>query len=93
MRLVSACCSLLVLAAVFPRTDAAVASRPAPAASRVVGYFEPPRSIGTPLEDLVRSYTGHGLASRIAGRIRLDTDASLSPVARQLIRRRLAQGD
>jgi hypothetical protein len=44
------------------------------------------------LDDLVRTYTGHALADRIAGRIMLDTDASLRPVTRELIRRRLAQG-
>jgi hypothetical protein len=57
-----------------------------------VAYFEPPRSIGTPLEDIARLYSGFGLASRIEGRLRLDTDASLSATARELIRRRLAQG-
>ena len=56
-----------------------------------VAYFEPPRSIGTPLDDVVRAYTGYGLASRIEGRLRLDTDASLTEAARSLIRRRLAQ--
>jgi len=65
---------------------------PAPnAAGRGVAYFEPPKSIGTPLDELARSYTGYGLAARIEGRIRLDTDASLHPMTRQLIRRRLAQ--
>jgi hypothetical protein len=54
-------------------------------------YFEPPRSIGTPLEDLARSYTGYGLAGRIEGRLRLDTDASLDQTTRELIRRQLAQ--
>jgi hypothetical protein len=57
-----------------------------------VAYFEPPRSIGTPLDDVVRAYTGFGLAARIEGRLRLDTDASLDPATRELIRRRLAQG-
>jgi hypothetical protein len=56
-----------------------------------VAYFEPPRSIGTPLDDVARIYSGSGLADRIAGRLRLDTDASLSPAARRLIRQRLAQ--
>jgi hypothetical protein len=55
-----------------------------------VAYFEPPRSIGTPLEDIARVYTGFGLAAKIEGRLRLDTDASLTVHARQLIRRRLA---
>jgi hypothetical protein len=56
-----------------------------------VAYFEPPRSIGTPLEDLARLYTGFGLAAKIEGRLRLDTDASLDTTTRELIRRRLAQ--
>ena len=56
-----------------------------------VAYFEPPRSIGTPIEDLARAYTGFGLAARIEGRLRLDTDASLDATVRELIRRRLAQ--
>ena len=59
---------------------------------RLIAHFEPPRSIGTPLEDIARSYTGRGRAERIAARLRLDTDASLTETARQLIRRRLAQG-
>jgi hypothetical protein len=57
-----------------------------------VAYFEPPRSIGTPIDDVARRYTGFGLAARIEGRLRLDTDASLDATTRQLIRRRLAQG-
>jgi hypothetical protein len=57
-----------------------------------VAYFEPPRSIGTPIEDMARIYSGWGLASRIEGRLRLDTDAALTAQARELIRRRLAQG-
>jgi hypothetical protein len=57
-----------------------------------VAYFEPPRSIGTPIEDVVRAYTGFGLAARIEGRLRLDTDASLDGATRNLIRRRLSQG-
>jgi len=59
---------------------------------RLIAHFEPPRSIGTPIEDIARNYTGLGLADRIAGRIRLDTDASLTERARQLVRRRLALG-
>jgi hypothetical protein len=59
---------------------------------RGVAYFEPPRSVGTPLEDIARLYTGSGLADRIEGRLRLDTDASLDPATRELIRRRLSQG-
>jgi hypothetical protein len=56
-----------------------------------IAYFEPPRSIGTPLEDVAQQYTGHGLAAKIEGRLRLDTDASLDATTRELIRRRLAQ--
>ena len=56
-----------------------------------VAFFEPPRSIGTPIDDLARAYSGFGLAARIEGRLRLDTDASLDATARELIRRRLAQ--
>ncbi len=59
--------------------------------SRGVAYFEPPRSIGTPLDDIARLYTGSGLAAKIEGRLRLDTDASLNPVVREMIRRRLVQ--
>jgi hypothetical protein len=59
---------------------------------RLVAQFEPPRSIGTPIDDLARIFGGPGLADRIAGRLRLDTDGSLTPTARQLIRYRLAQG-
>jgi hypothetical protein len=58
---------------------------------RTIVRFEPPRSIGTPLEDVARLYSGIGLADRIAGRLRLDTDATLTPAARRLIRLRLAQ--
>jgi hypothetical protein len=58
---------------------------------RSIAQFEPPRSIGTPIDDVARIYSGSGLADRIAGRLRLDTDASLSPAARRLIRQRLAQ--
>jgi hypothetical protein len=89
MRFASACCATLfifVVAGITVRTADGAAPRTG------VGYFEPPRSIGTPIDDLVRSYSGPGLASRIAGRIRLDTDASLPPATRELIRRRLAQG-
>ena len=67
------------------------ASPPSSAARLGVAYFEPPRSIGTPIEDLARAYTGFGLAARIEGRLRLDTDASLTPGVRRLIRMRLAQ--
>jgi hypothetical protein len=54
-------------------------------------YFEPPRSLGTPISDLARTYSGPGLAGRIAGRLRLETDASLSRSVRELIRQHLAQ--
>jgi hypothetical protein len=54
-------------------------------------YFEPPRSIGTPVSDLARPYTGPGLADRIAGRLRLETDMTLNEIARRLIRQHLAQ--
>jgi hypothetical protein len=65
---------------------------PSSSAARLgVAFFEPPRSIGTPIDDLARAYTGFGLAARIEGRLRLDTDASLNSTARELIRRRLAQ--
>jgi hypothetical protein len=59
---------------------------------RLIAHFEPPRSIGTPIDDIARNYTGVGLADRIAGRIRLDTDGSLTERARQLVRRHLALG-
>ena len=58
---------------------------------RGVAYFEPPRSIGTPLDDLARMYSGMGLADRIAGRFRLESDGTLNEAARQLIRQRLTQ--
>jgi hypothetical protein len=54
-------------------------------------YFEPPRSVGTPISDLARPYTGRGLADRIAGRLRLETDMTLNEAARQLIRNHLAR--
>lgn len=68
---------------------ASPSARPVP---RGVAHFEPPRSIGTPIGDIARSYSGVGLADRIAGRFRLDTDSSLTEAARQLVRRRLALG-
>lgn len=85
--------SHLILTAVVVHTSSifineASSNRP----GRGVAYFEAPRSVGTPIDELVRQYTGYGLADRIAGRIRLDTDASLHPAVRELIRRRLAQG-
>jgi len=54
-------------------------------------YFEPPRSVGTPISDLARRYSGPGLADRIAGRLRLETDMTLTEIDRRLIRQRLAQ--
>jgi hypothetical protein len=54
-------------------------------------YFEPPRSVGTPISDLARPYSGPGLADRIAGRLRLESDMTLTEVARRLIRQHLAQ--
>ena len=59
--------------------------------ARGVAYFEPPRSVGTPLDDLARSYGGQGLADRIAGRFRLESDGTLNEAARRLIRQRLMQ--
>lgn len=83
---------LLVVAGVTAHYGDPIETRPAPnAAARGVAYFEPPKSIGTPLDEVARSYTGYGLAARIEGRIRLDTDASLHPMMREMIRRRLAQ--
>jgi hypothetical protein len=69
-----------------------IVSRISPAPKTLVAEIEPPRSLGTPLADVARAYSGPGLADRIAGRLRLDTDASLTPAARRLIRMRLAQG-
>ena len=93
MRFAAPACSLLFFAAAFAaRPEAGAEPRPVDtAARRGVAYFEPPRSIGTPLDELARNYTGFGLADRIAGRLRLDTDMSLHPTARELIRRRLAE--
>jgi hypothetical protein len=85
MSLVRASLFLLILSLAANAGSAAVTGRG-------VAYFEPPRSVGTPIDDLARLYTGYALADRIAGRLRLDTDASLHPTVRQLIRRRLAQG-
>lgn len=70
----------------------ATISRISPAPKTIVAEFEPPRSVGTPLDDLARVYSGSGLADRIEGRLRLDTDASLTEAARRMIRHRLAQG-
>jgi hypothetical protein len=67
-------------------------SRISPAPKTIIAELEPPRSVGTPLSDVARLYSGPGLADKIEGRIRLDTDASLTPGVRRLIRMRLAQG-
>jgi hypothetical protein len=66
-------------------------SRISPPPKTIVAEIEPPRSVGTPLSDVARLYTGPGLADRIAGRLRLDTDASLTPGVRRLIRLHLSQ--
>ncbi len=66
-------------------------SRISPAPKTIVAEIEPPRSVVTPLSDVARLYTGPGLADRIAGRLRLDTDASLTPGVRRLIRMHLSQ--
>lgn len=60
--------------------------------ARGVVRFEQPRSIGTPLDEMARVYTGHGLASKIDGRLRLDSDPSLDASTRTRIRRRIALG-
>ena len=93
MRFVAPACSLLFFVAAFAaRSETGASAQPTDtAARRGVAYFEPPRSIGTPLDELARNYTGYGLADRIAARLRLDTDVSLRPAARELIRRRLAE--
>jgi hypothetical protein len=70
----------------------ATVSRISPAPKTIVAEIEPPRSLGTPLDDMARVYSGVGLADRIEGRLRLDTDASLTEAARRMIRHRLAQG-
>ena len=67
-------------------------SRISPTPKAVVAEIERPRSVGTPLDDVARIYSGSGLADRIEGRLRLDTDTSLTETARRLIRNRLAQG-
>jgi len=69
-----------------------VVSRISPAPKTIVAEIEPPRSVGTPLDEMARVYSGTGLADRIEGRLRLDTDATLTETARRLIRMRLAQG-
>ena len=93
MRFAAPACSLLLFAAAFAaRSETGPVPQPVDSTTRRgVAYFEPPRSIGTPLDELARNYSGFGLADRIAGRLRLDTDMSLHPTARELIRRRLAE--
>lgn len=92
MRLVHACWSipLAIAAIIAPASELALTGANPEPFRRGVAYFEPPRSIGTPIDDVARDYTGLGLADKIAGRLRLDTDASLDAATRNLIRRRLA---
>ena len=92
MRFAAPACSLLFFVAAFAARSETAPQPVDTAARRGVAYFEPPKSIGTPLDELARNYSGLGLADRIAGRLRLDTDVSLHPAARDLIRRRLAEG-
>ncbi|HYF39483.1 MAG TPA: hypothetical protein VD930_07355 [Gemmatimonadales bacterium] len=66
-------------------------SRISPAPKPVVAQIEPPRSVGTPLTEVAKLYTGPGLADKIEGRLRLDTDATLTPGVRRLIRMHLSQ--
>jgi hypothetical protein len=81
----------VITAITFHRGTTTLPDLSVTSAGRGVAYFEPPRSIGTPIEDVARIYTGYGLAAKIEGRLRLDTDASLDQTTRDLIRRRLAQ--
>lgn len=94
MRLAVACWSVLLViattAADSPKRSVTPSANPA---FRGVAYFEAPRSVGTPLAEIAREYAGVSLADRISGRLRLDTDSSLSPVTRELIRRHLALRD
>ena len=91
MRLVHACWSIpLAIAAIIAPADEIALGADREPVRRGVAYFEPPRSIGTPIDDVARDYTGFGLADKIAGRLRRDTDASLDAATRNLIRRRLA---
>lgn len=92
MRVFNVCWSLpIVIAAIFADTSENSSSKTGLKAARPgVAYFEPPKSIGTPIGELARSYTGLGLADQIAGRLRLETDASLDRLTRDLIRRNLA---
>ena len=82
---------LTLARAIFTIVVVGTVSRISPAPKTVVTEIEPPRSLGTPLSDIARMYTGPGLADKIEGRLRLDTDASLTPGVRRLIRMRLAQ--
>jgi hypothetical protein len=87
------CWSLSLLISAFalgPNNDPLPGSRINPIRLGVA-YLEPPISIGTPIDDVARAYTGDGLAEKIEGRLRLETDPSLNAVTRELIRRRLAQ--
>jgi len=95
MRSAPACWSFLFFVAVIAANDnnGAVPQPLTPSARRGVAYFEPPRSVGTPLDDLARSYSGLALARKIEGRLRLETDASLRPDQREMIRRHLAESD
>ena len=94
MRLAIACWSvLLVITTAAAARPERTVTRPATTAFRGVAVFEAPRSVGTPLTEIAQQYAGVDLAARIAGRLRLDTDSSLNPVTRELIRRHLAQRD
>ncbi|HEX7337777.1 MAG TPA: hypothetical protein VF252_11275 [Gemmatimonadales bacterium] len=97
MRVILACFAIplaisAALAVDHPSSPHNVLALKDSAARRGVAYFEPPRSVGTPLADLARSYSGYGLADRIAGRFRLESDRTLNEAARQIIRRHLMQG-
>ena len=81
---------LVITAFSLSHSDNSLPASPAGSMKLGVAYFEPPRSIGTPIDDVARTYTGYGLAAKIEGRLRLDTDATLDAATRQLIRRRLA---
>ena len=83
---------LTLARAIFTFIVVGIVSRISPAPKSIVAEIEPPRSVGTPLDEMARVYSGSGLADRIEGRLRLDTDASLTETARRLIRMRLAQG-
>ena len=72
-------------------TAASVATADPAPKGRPHAYFDPPRSLGTPIGEFARIYSGPGLADRIAGRLRLDTDNSLSTATRELIRQHIAQ--